>query len=200
MRQQSRIRVLLFIALLLAGCAGWGVGSQSRTETPPPAQPYAGMQDRPIKSLSPERVADLLAGRGAGYALAAELNDYPGPMHVLELATELQLRPDQERAVRDVFTAMQQEAQRLGKQLVDLEAELDGTFRSGQITPAVLADLTNEIATVEGQLRTTHLAAHLKTKEVLTPEQVARYDQLRGYTAASGAHEGGQHGTPHHGR
>lgn len=48
--------------------------------------PYAGMQTRPIKALSDEQIADLQAGRGMGLALAAELNGYPGPAHVLELA------------------------------------------------------------------------------------------------------------------
>ena len=47
--------------------------------------PYAGQEVRRIKSLSAERVADLLAGRGAGYAKAAELNGVPGPVHVLEV-------------------------------------------------------------------------------------------------------------------
>jgi hypothetical protein len=45
--------------------------------------PYAGMQTRPIKALSEQQVADLQAGRGMGLALAAELNGYPGPAHVL---------------------------------------------------------------------------------------------------------------------
>jgi hypothetical protein len=46
--------------------------------------PYAGLQTRPIKTLSEQQVADLKAGRGMGLALAAELNGYPGPAHVLD--------------------------------------------------------------------------------------------------------------------
>ena len=52
--------------------------------------PYAGLETREIKALSPEQIEDLLAGEGMGYALAAELNHYPGPRHVLALAAELQ--------------------------------------------------------------------------------------------------------------
>jgi hypothetical protein len=51
------------------------------------AGPYAGMQARPIKALSAEQIADLKAGRGMSLALAAELNGYPGPRHVLELVS-----------------------------------------------------------------------------------------------------------------
>jgi len=55
---------------------------------------YSGLQQRSIKSLSDEQMADLRAGRGMGLALAAELNGYPGPAHVLELADKLELTPD----------------------------------------------------------------------------------------------------------
>ena len=51
--------------------------------------PYSGMQSRPIKALSEQQIADLRAGRGMGLALPAELNGYPGPVHVLELADKL---------------------------------------------------------------------------------------------------------------
>ena len=40
--------------------------------------PYAGMQQREVKALSEQQIADLKAGRGMGLALAAELNGYPG--------------------------------------------------------------------------------------------------------------------------
>jgi hypothetical protein len=39
---------------------------------------YSGLQQRSIKSMSDEQIADLRAGRGMGLALAAELNEYPG--------------------------------------------------------------------------------------------------------------------------
>jgi hypothetical protein len=45
--------------------------------------------DRPIKALSAEQIADLKAGQGLSLALAAELNGYPGPRHVLELGKQL---------------------------------------------------------------------------------------------------------------
>ena len=53
--------------------------------------PYAGMQTRSIKALSEQQIADLKAGRGMGLALPAELNGYPGPVHVLELSDQLGL-------------------------------------------------------------------------------------------------------------
>src|SRR5689334_17464381 len=56
-----------------------------------PVAPYAGQQTRTIKALSPADVAALLKGEGMGMAKAAELNGYPGPLHVLTLSQELKL-------------------------------------------------------------------------------------------------------------
>ncbi len=51
----------------------------------PKAMPYAEMKDRAIKALSEQQIADLKGGKGMGLALPAELNGYPGPMHVLRI-------------------------------------------------------------------------------------------------------------------
>src|SRR5215468_4054129 len=69
-------------------------------------QPYAGLQARPIKTLSEQQIADLRAGRGMGLALAAELNGYPGPIHAIELAEQLHLAPDQVTRLKGLFEAM----------------------------------------------------------------------------------------------
>src|ERR671938_205396 len=72
--------------------------------------PYAGMKTRSIKALSDQQIADLNAGRGMGLALAAELNGYPGPSHVLELADKLELSADQRASMQRLFDAMKAEA------------------------------------------------------------------------------------------
>src|SRR5690606_12651021 len=64
--------------------------------------PYAGLQGREIKALDSTAVRDYLAGAGMGFALAAELNGYPGPRHVLELADQLQLTPEQKAATQRI--------------------------------------------------------------------------------------------------
>jgi hypothetical protein len=76
--------------------------------------PYSGLQTRSIKALSEQQVADLTAGRGMGLALAAELNGYPGPSHVLELADKLDLSAEQRARVQQLFASMKQEALPLG--------------------------------------------------------------------------------------
>ena len=105
----------------------------------------------------------------------------------------LNLSTDQAAAVSTIKEAMKSEAVRLGTQLVDLEQELDAAFRSGNITPGLLSDLTAQISTVDGQLRNTHLQAHLQMVEILSSEQVAQYDELRGYTSDGSEPVHGEH-------
>jgi len=147
--------------------------------------PYAEMQARSVKALSDQQLADLKAGRGMGLALAAELNGYPGPAHVLELSQELSLSVRQREQVEHLFAAMKRETIPLGEHLIRLESDLDGLFASKVITQASLKSSMNKIGTVQGDLRAAHLKYHLLTLDVLTPQQVARYSELRGYAQSA---------------
>ncbi len=159
----------------------------------PPRSPYAGQQTRTIKALSPQQIGDYLAGRGMGLAKAAELNHYPGPRHVLDLAGPLGLKHSQLSAVKAVHRRMKTRAVGLGRRIVALEGRLDRLFASGEISGESLKALLTRIARLAGELRHVHLAAHLATKRLLTPAQVARYDALRGYGQDGGGyrHHGG---------
>jgi Spy/CpxP family protein refolding chaperone len=158
--------------------------------------PYAGQQSRDIKALSSAEQADLLAGKGMGLAKAAELNGYPGPAHVLELAADLALTAEQRAHTQAVWQSMDARAKALGQQVVDAERELDALFVSKQVTRERLAAQLDRIGALQAQLRAVHLEAHLEQVRILTPEQASRYAALRGYTAPSGAQHGGHSG--HH--
>jgi Spy/CpxP family protein refolding chaperone len=153
-----------------------------------PASPYAGQEHREIKALSVEEIQGYLSGSGMGFAQVAELNHYPGPRHVLDLAEPLQLSEEQRRHTQTLFEDMRTEAVRLGQQLVDKERHLDRLFAAGTISEAKLEELVADITTIRGQLRTVHLRAHLAQKHILTPEQLHRYDALRGYDVSSHHH------------
>jgi Spy/CpxP family protein refolding chaperone len=155
----------------------------------PAPSPYAGEQHRSIKALSGKEVQDLLAGRGMGLAKSAELNRYPGPAHVLELADRLDLSAAQRASTKSVFDAMEAQARALGKALVEREAELDRLFASRRISRPTLESSLSEISKLQGELRRVHLEAHLAQTDILTPEQVAAYAELRGYGGAD--HSGG---------
>jgi len=146
-----------------------------------PNQPYAGLETRAVKALSEQDLADLRAGRGMGLALAAELNGYPGPMHVLEHADRLGLTAEQRRRVEGLFDGMKGEAIALGEALIARETELDRLFAARTVTPAALAAATRAVGEAQAALREAHLKAHLRTAEALSPGQAEAYARLRGY-------------------
>ena len=146
-----------------------------------PAAPYAGLETRAIKALSEQQVSDLEGGRGMGLALAAELNGYPGPMHVLEFADRLALTQEQRAKVEALFAAMKAEAVPLGRRLIEEEAKLDRLFAERTVTPVSLSAATDAIGATQAALRRAHLSYHLETEALMTPEQVRRYAELRGY-------------------
>jgi hypothetical protein len=143
--------------------------------------PYAGEQSRAIKALSKEQRDQLLAGHGMGLARAAELNRFPGPKHVLELAEDLELTAEQVEAAEKIFDRMHERARELGRQVIEGEASLEALFASGEIDESSLAAAVRELGRLQGELRLVHLGAHLEMRARMSETQIQRYDHLRGY-------------------
>lgn len=163
-----------FILILVISVLAFTVAANSNL-------PYAGQETREIKALSQQEVADYLNGKGLGYAKTAELNQFPGPSHVLDLAKELNLTKDQTRQTQIIFNAMQAQATALGTQFVEKEQELDQYFVNGTIDASSLKVLLSDIGVLQANIRYVHLSAHLKQKSILSKQQIRMYDQLRGY-------------------
>ena len=145
------------------------------------ASPYAGQQGRAVKSLSEQDLDGLRAGAGAGYAKAAELNGYPGPAHVLELAQQLQLDAAQQEATKALLDGHKARARALGAELIDAEATLDRLFADKRADTASVDRATAQVGALQARLRAEHLKTHLAQTALLTPGQVQRYAALRGY-------------------
>jgi Spy/CpxP family protein refolding chaperone len=178
---------ILPILLLAAAPAMAQPHQHQHHQAPPaaaaPAHPYAGLERRAIKALSAQQVEDLRAGRGMALALAAELNGYPGPMHVLEHAEALRLAPAQRARAEALRDGMAAEARAIGARIVTLEEELDALFARGEADAGRLAALTAALGGLQGRLREVHLATHIAMREALTPDQRRAYARLRGYAA-----------------
>ena len=162
------------------------------SQAPPAPGPYAGQERRDIKALSEADVAAYLEGHGMGHAKAAELNHYPGPKHVLELARELRLTPEQRALAEDVHRRMHAAAVTLGRRVIDQEAALDRMFAGGAADEDGVDAAVKEIARLQGAVRAVHLRAHVEMRRVLSAEQVVLYDRLRGYAGP------GEHAHPRH--
>ena len=197
------MRTILVLALLLvptASAIAQPGHDHMHGHGPAPAAPAPGSAYREqlatgARGLSAQEVDDLLTGRGIGLARAAELNGYPGPRHVLDAARDKQLvlTEDQTAAVQRIFEGMEQDAQKLGANVVAEEKALEAAFRAGTITEADLTARVKRLATIQGYLREVHLRAHLATRAVLSEVQIARYNEIRGYAGASAPGATGTH-------
>ena len=148
--------------------------------------PYVDQTSSGIKSLSDEEVADYLSGNGMGLAKAAELNGYPGPAHVLELADQLALSPNQKERTEAIFERMQSQAKSVGKRLIDEERKLDELFASKTISSPLLHQTLGSIASLRAEVREIHLQAHLDEAQILSQAQSTTYWHLRGYDDSAG--------------
>src|SRR5438552_17818226 len=173
--QRSLVFTLVVSALVAAAPLG-------RAQTP-----YAGQQAREIKALSAEETRQYLAGAGMGYAKPAELNGYPGPMHVLENADGLALTPEQRKQTTALMQAHKEEAKAIGAKLVAAERELDALFRSKSAERAALEKAVSAAAQMQASYRLSHLETHLRMRDLLTPEQITQYEVLRGYAPGAAA-------------
>jgi hypothetical protein len=173
MEQAMKLTVAVFAVVALGGFA---FAQHQHGQTP-----YAGLEKRPVKALSEQQIADLRAGHGMGLALAGELNGYPGPMHVLELADQLELSVELRQRMRQLIDSMKAEAIPEGETLIARETALDRAFAERTISPERLAYLTGQIGETQARLRAIHLKYHLTTADLLSPHQRHRYAELRGY-------------------
>ena len=159
----------------------------------PGPSPYAGEEGRAIAALSPEDVAEIEAGAGWGLARSAELNGWPGPTHLLELADDLGLSAAQRDGIEAIRASMNADARAIGAELIAAEAALDEAFEARTVDAGTLPALVAAAEDARGRLRARHLAAHLEAAPILTRHQRMTYDRLRGY-AAEGEGSAAGHG------
>ena len=101
---------VLFVALIVVAANPAIASTQS---------PYIGDELNEIKSLSPDEINSLIQGNGMGFAKVAELNQFPGPRHVLDLIEQLHLSSQQIAQTNQIFEKMHERAIILGTRLVE---------------------------------------------------------------------------------
>ncbi len=145
---------------------------------------YAGEESRSIKSLSESDIEELQNGSGWGLAKAAELNGVPGPAHLLELEKEIGLNEIQKEQIQLLYNNMKAKAIATGQKLIEQEERLEERFRTDIPNSKELQELLNDIGETRSKLRFVHLDTHLKTPNILSLEQIEKYNKLRGYSSA----------------
>lgn len=118
-------------------------------------------------------------GLGAGLALAADQNGYPGPIHVLELKDRLHLTPEQETRMKALRDAMVAASRPKSAELLAAEARLRRLFADGRADESRVRAAVGEVERLRAELRLVHLLTHLPTRAVLTDEQRRLYHEAR---------------------
>lgn len=122
----------------------------------------------------------LLKGLGMGLAMIADMNNYPGPKHVIELKDDLNLTRDQLKKTEALDKVVSSAAVGKGGEIVQAEEELGKLFEAASISEKSLRSKVEEIAKLRADLRFIHLQAHLRMKQILTPEQIKKYSEMKG--------------------
>ncbi|MDZ7715259.1 MAG: hypothetical protein U5J95_03520 [Balneolaceae bacterium] len=167
--------------ILLVGCSHNQHSNQQNS-------PYAGQETREIKALSTQEIDGYLNGRGMGLSKVAELNKYPGPKHVLELADQLELSDQQREQTEALFNQMKKKAVDMGEAYIAKERELNKLFESEEVSSSSVDSMLVEIGKIKGSLRAVHIKAHIKMRDILTSGQIKKYDNLRGYGKGDTSH------------
>jgi hypothetical protein len=123
-----------------------------------------------------EVVAD---GRGFGMAFAADRHRYPGPLHVLEWGSRLALTAAQTASARALLEAMFAESRPKGARLLEAERALERLFESGAADAASVQRAVAAVERARAEVRLVHLLTHLRTRALLTDEQLRLYHEAR---------------------
>ena len=136
----------------------------------------------PIASLTAQEYFDLKNGFDMGMARVAEIHGYPSPEEVQKHAKELALTSTQKGQLQKILDAWKFKTREMGGFLIAQETKLNNLFASGKATDGAIIYYTNKIGLYQGELRNAHLQANLKTKNLLTGEQLKKYRRLRDQT------------------
>ncbi len=165
-------RIAAIAALALTLAAGIGLGAIGRHHT---TQNDTGETAAAAPVVVPVNAEDVSG---------AERNLFPAPHTAIFLANDLGLSQDQRLRLHELQQALDAEIATIGRRIQAEEARLDRAFMDNVIDIGRIDGLTARIGALQAQLRAARLRAHLATRDLLSPEQLLRYAELRGFQAA----------------
>jgi hypothetical protein len=144
--------------------------------------PDAPKETSPIRSLTDQEYLDYKYGNEMGMGRVAELNNYPSPEEVRKHEDKLKLTVAQKAQLKKIIDGWIFKTREMGGFILTQESRLNNLFATGKATDGAVIYFTNKIGLYLGELRNAHLQAHLKTRSILTPDQIRKYYQIKGMT------------------
>ncbi|PJI39472.1 Spy/CpxP family protein refolding chaperone [Ferrovibrio sp.] len=171
-------RLLATLAFGLTLAAGFALGSIGRS----PAESQAQATDTDIPTLPP--TAAIFVAVNAQDTAEAERHLYPAPQTALQIAESLDLSDAQRAQLRQMQHDTDVEIAVLGRRLATEERRLTRAFAENNIEATKVDALTARISALDGRIRALRLRSHLAARDALTPNQLLRFADLRGYEPA----------------
>lgn len=142
-------------------------------------EPEAAPESPEIKTLFNEEMRYHPTGFGMEHQGGPETPAYLSPKKVLEMWEALDLSADQFGKTKEIYENMVKELKRVGDLLGKKQEALAAMMEAAKPDENELRSLVMEKAALEGELRFIHLRANLKTREVLTPEQIKMFKEMQ---------------------
>ncbi|ADY53210.1 hypothetical protein Pedsa_2668 [Pseudopedobacter saltans DSM 12145] len=133
----------------------------------------------PLKFIGDKEYAYYTKGNDPSLVLIAELNNYPSPQKVLDKQKQLNLSTDQKIQIQTIHTEMMRKIKEMGGFLITEQTKLNKLFETNKVNEGSLIYHTNKIGALEGEMRNAYLKAHLRTRGILTAQQLKKYDSIK---------------------
>jgi len=137
------------------------------------------VKSSPLKFIGDKEYAFYTQGNDPALVLIAELNNYPSPKTVLEKQKQLGLSATQKTQVQTIQTEMVRKLKEMGNFLIVEQTKLNKLFETNKINEGSLIYHTNKIGALEGEMRNAYLKAYLRTRDILTVQQLKKYQSLK---------------------
>jgi len=128
-------------------------------------------------SIPPDR-EQLLAGAAVVKEDYAERAGYPSPEKLLAKKDELGLTREKLKKIEALTVNLPVALKVKGEEIVEEEEGLAKLFEAGTVTEKIVRERLEKIGKLRAELRFAHLQVYLKMKQILTPNEWARYKEL----------------------
>lgn len=133
----------------------------------------------PVRTLTDRQYTAWVKGTDPrDMAFVAELNHFPLPDKIVQYKKELDLSPAQIIKINDVIKFLKMKKAEIGQSVVRNEKMLDSMFRTRKLDEGSVIYYANRYGLYEGEYRTAMLQACIRTENVLTPQQIRKFEQL----------------------
>jgi Spy/CpxP family protein refolding chaperone len=132
---------------------------------------------------------EFAGGRGGGKFFASSFQ-------VARMAQRLDMSEEQKARLREVLDAARPEADRLADAMVANRQAMKTFRESGTFNEGEIRAIADQKGSVVADMTVLHARVHAQIRDILTPEQLERFEKMRAGRHGKRNHRGGGHRDP----